>query len=118
MKVIKMSIDSFASQSNFYDVIHFPHGFSRAGVFTIQESEVLARCGYIINQLILGNLQPVNMDQMRIIAVAKGERSPSTMVEKTWCKYQVESNYRVVKYSAMSVSMGEQSNDYEEDSDF
>lgn len=82
-----MSIENFKSNCNFYDTIHFRHGFARAGIFTRREADMLSQCGYVIKQLERGDLVPQNADQKSMLNFLNGISEPSSEVEKAWSKY-------------------------------
>jgi uncharacterized protein YifE (UPF0438 family) len=98
-----MSTTSFSSECIFYDTIHYPHDFSRAGIFTKREAEILNKCGYIIKQLALGNIKPDNDDQKHMLGVIKGMTEAETDVEKAWLKYQSAINKGIVKGNSLPV---------------
>jgi len=97
-----MSLESFSSNCNFYDTIHFRHGFARAGVFTRRESDILSRCGYIIKQLENGSLTPENEDHKSMLNMLTGVSEPSNEVERAWAKYLIAINSRVMRFNSLS----------------
>lgn len=110
-----MSIESFLSGCDFYDVIHFRRGFDRAGVFTRAEADILRRCGYTIKRLGAGELVPQGSDQEAILKVLEGIAEPCSDVEKAWAKYLLAINCKVSKFSGLSNKWG--GVDYSEPSD-
>lgn len=97
-----MSIESFISDCNFYDAIHFRHGFARAGVFTRREADILTRCGFTIKQLESGNLKPENEDQESMLKMLSGVSEPANEVERAWSKYLVAINSRILRFNGLS----------------
>ncbi|RUO76601.1 hypothetical protein CWI84_11430 [Idiomarina tyrosinivorans] len=80
------------SKKTFNDIRNYPYGFSRSGDFSIRESEALMRHGALIMALVTGELAPTNAEEQSLLQVAKGEKAPETLVEKTWVKYQTRIN--------------------------
>ncbi len=109
-----MSYDSFISANRFYDSVHFPHGFHRAGIFTRSEAELLTNYGHLIKQLGEHRLLPQTPEHQRMLDVIEGAEAPETALEKTWMKYQ---NYihskRVFHHSGFS-SMSRDHSQYDE----
>ncbi len=72
----------------FMDPKNYPYGFSRSGDFSINEAKALAAYGNLISALLSGSIGSTCAEDEQLIAVAKGERQPSTAAEKAWLKYQ------------------------------
>ncbi|MBC3767041.1 DUF413 domain-containing protein [Neptunicella marina] len=72
----------------FTDYKHYPYGFSRAGDYSIKEAQALSKYGTLIGALLDGVVEPSNKEDANLLAVALGEREPSTPAEKAWVKYQ------------------------------
>lgn len=97
-----MAINSFLSDSDFYDVINFRHGFARSGMFTKSEAEILRRCGHAIKRLANGSVRPEDEVQESMLRVLDGVQEPSNEVEKAWVKYLLMINTKVPKFSGLS----------------
>lgn len=97
-----MSQEAFASKCMFYDSVNYPHGFARSGVFTKRESEILSSCGYVITQLLKGDMEPQNFTQKDFIKVVSGKRDAESEVEKAWMKYQNSTSNKRNKISSIS----------------
>ncbi len=112
-----MKIESFESGCLFYDAIHFPHGFNRAGVFTRTEAELLSRCGFVIKQLSDYSKEPQNEEQSRMLAVIHGEEQAESLIERTWIKYLDHiKNHRIMRFYGLSSSDNDQ--DYSDDANW
>ncbi|RUO73756.1 DUF413 domain-containing protein [Idiomarina seosinensis] len=97
----------------FNDFRHYPYGFSRSGDFSIRESDALTQYGCLIAALLRGDYQPVNSEDQALLAAARGEQAPVSVVEKAWAKYQarihrpkVASMYGKGKFADESFSSG------------
>jgi uncharacterized protein YifE (UPF0438 family) len=101
-----MSKDSFLSERTFYDAKHFPNGFAREGIFSIKESQILTECGYVINQLNTGQLEPQNADQERMLEFLQGTKEAEGDIEKTWQKYQNHLNKQYIAMRTMYIDGG------------
>lgn len=77
----------FKSEGFFYDDVNFPYGFDRSGVFNRTEAEILNTCGKTLKALADGTQPPMGEDQLRFVAVCKGEVEPVSTVEKAWIRY-------------------------------
>ncbi|MDX1452239.1 MAG: DUF413 domain-containing protein [Oleiphilaceae bacterium] len=98
-----MNLEHFESNCLFYDAIHFPHGFNRAGVFTRTEAEVLTRCGYVIKQLSDYSKEPESDEQKHMLAVIHGEAEAESFIERTWMKYIDHiQNRRLMRFYGLS----------------
>ncbi|GLQ31740.1 DUF413 domain-containing protein [Litoribrevibacter albus] len=101
-----MDKNSFLSGRTFYDVQHFPNGFSREGVFSIRESELLSDCGHTISQLNSGSVEPQNPDQEKMLEFLQGKRDPETDLERIWSKYQTHLNKQYIAMRTMYTETG------------
>lgn len=71
----------------FFDDAHFPRGFSRSGVFTVQESAILQEYGHTLKSLLEGKLHPENKEEEQLLTTFTQQLPPSTGIEKAWSKY-------------------------------
>lgn len=78
---------SFVSGKEFRDDKNFPHGFSRSGNFSRNESEVLAKGGIVANALLSGDQKPKSKAHKQFLAVCRGEKDAESLFEKLWLKY-------------------------------
>jgi len=78
---------SLVSGKAFRDDKNFPHGFSRSGNFSRNESDLLTRGGCCASSLVAGEIEPKGKAQKQLIAVCRGERDAETEFEKVWMKY-------------------------------
>ncbi|GMM90350.1 DUF413 domain-containing protein [Vibrio fortis] len=83
-----MSIqDIRQGKTRFYDNKHFSRGFSKSGDFTLVEDEILTFFGTTLLALENGELTPENQAEVDFLSVVKGQKEPTTKLEKTWVKY-------------------------------
>lgn len=59
----------------------------KVAIFGEDEIEILEKYGHWFKALISGELEPYTEKQKLFIEVAKGEREPISIEEKTWFKY-------------------------------
>jgi uncharacterized protein YifE (UPF0438 family) len=85
---------SFSSNRRFYDDKHFPRGFSRSGVFTLKEADLLERLGQVFKDLEEGSRQPSDDIEIRFVQVCKGEVEAQTPEEKVWLKFKQRTGRR------------------------
>lgn len=111
-----MSDNPFYSKSSFYDSINFPHGFARSGHFTKKEADLLTQSGYIIKQLVSGNIQPELPEHKAMLLVANGEKPVETIYERVWEKYMLLTQRKVTKYYALAGNVDQGSSDFSEQS--
>ncbi|QIA64849.1 DUF413 domain-containing protein [Vibrio astriarenae] len=74
-------------KTRFYDNTHFSRGFSKSGDFTLVEDEILTFFGTTLLALERGDLTPENQAEVDFLNVVKGQKEPTTKLEKTWAKY-------------------------------
>ncbi len=113
-----MCVDDFVSGHKFYDSKNYSVSFRRSGDFSINESDVLERCGYVITQLMEGKITAENASQERMLELFKGGREADTVVEKAWSKYLYAINHP--KYLTVLASTNrdvEEAYDSDSDSD-
>lgn len=82
-----MSVVGFISEGIFFDDKAFPYGFKKSGDFTIGESDMLTEYGLRLLALENG-AAPVSEQEREFIEMVKGEREPSTKLERAWVKYR------------------------------
>ncbi|PYE32392.1 hypothetical protein DFP83_106119 [Idiomarina fontislapidosi] len=78
----------FLLRKPFNDFRNYPYGFSRSGDFSIRESDALTQYGCLITALLQDELKPSCDEDISLLASARGEQAPVTVVEKAWAKYQ------------------------------
>lgn len=83
-----INIELRTGEKTFFDDLHFPRGFNRSGEFTINESKLLNDYGHTMKRLAEGVLEPINEAEKRFIRCVSGEQEPTTLAEKTWCRYK------------------------------
>ncbi|RDV26664.1 DUF413 domain-containing protein [Alteromonas aestuariivivens] len=76
----------------FVDRKHYPYGFARSGDFSISESKALTQYGSLIAALVDGELGPDNDVDQGYLESALGHRTPQSVEEKAWLKYQSRIN--------------------------
>lgn len=81
-------IHGFVKAHKFYDDVHFPHGFSRSGKFSIPESEMLSQVGRRLWDLEQGFAGAENQVEKNFIEMCKTGGEPQTKVERLWVKYK------------------------------
>lgn len=81
-------IHGFVQANKFYDDVHFPHGFSRSGKFSIQESEMLTQVGRRLWDLEQNFASPDNQVEENFVRVCKTESEAETKIERLWVKYK------------------------------
>ncbi|MBD1558677.1 DUF413 domain-containing protein [Vibrio sp. S9_S30] len=74
-------------KAHFYDNVHFSHGFSKSGDFTLAEDEILTFFGKTLLGLETRKLAPENQAESDFLDVVHGKKDPSTKIERTWMKY-------------------------------
>jgi uncharacterized protein YifE (UPF0438 family) len=79
--------DSFSATNRFFDPKNYPRGFSRHGDLTIKEADLLERYGNAFKELDEGKRNPVNEEEVKFVAVCRGECEAETELEKVWLKY-------------------------------
>lgn len=79
---------SLVSGSSFRDDKNFPHGFSRSGNFSRNESNLLTQGGRVAMMLASGEMLPSTDAQSQFLEVCRGERTPETEFERVWLKYK------------------------------
>ncbi len=79
---------SFKNDKPFFDTANYPHGFSRSGDFTINESKTLEAYGTFCLALENGEVKPCNDEQKSFVEVVKDKKAAETFIEKTWVKYR------------------------------
>ncbi|MFM2486900.1 DUF413 domain-containing protein [Celerinatantimonas yamalensis] len=85
---------SFATNRRFFDDKHFPRGFSRSGVFTIKEAQVLESFGFAFKELDEQLRQPSDTVEQRFVAVCRGEQAAESAEEKAWLKFKQRTGRR------------------------
>jgi uncharacterized protein YifE (UPF0438 family) len=85
--VLNMNSESLLKRM-FSDPKHYPYGFSRSGDFSIAESKALSQYGCLIAALVDGHISPSNDEEIGFIDSALGRKSPDTVAERAWLKYQ------------------------------
>ncbi|MFM2481270.1 DUF413 domain-containing protein [Celerinatantimonas sp. YJH-8] len=85
---------SFATNRRFYDDKHFPRGFSRSGIFTIKESELLEAYGHAFKELDEQLREPGDETEQHFVAVCRGEQTAVTLEEKAWLKFKQRTGRR------------------------
>lgn len=73
----------------FFDDAHFPQGFNRSGVFTVQESALLQEYGHTLKTLVEGKLEPQNDEEKQLVNTFHNGLEPSSKIEKVWNKYLI-----------------------------
>jgi uncharacterized protein YifE (UPF0438 family) len=78
----------FVSSYTFYDDKNFPYGFSRSGIFSIAEAELLSQVGSRLFSLEQGIATAENQVEDNFVKVCQGEHEATTRVELLWQKYK------------------------------
>lgn len=71
----------------FFDDINFPRGFSRCGIFTVQESAILQEYGHTLKSLLEGKIKAENEEEKQFVNTFNDATEPTTNIEKAWAKY-------------------------------
>ena len=79
---------SFATNRRFSDDKHFPRGFSRSGIFTIKEAQVIEQYGCAFKELDEQLREPKDDTETRFVAVCRGEAKAQSLEEKVWLKFK------------------------------
>lgn len=82
-------------KTKFYDSANFPHGFSRSGLFTIKEAEVLETYGRTLKALSDGVEKPSDDDETQFINEITEQTSAQSTFTKVWKKYLTRTNTKV-----------------------
>ena len=83
-----MDIRGFEAGCQFYDVKHFPVGFSRSGDFTLQQAELLQSYGHTLVEIESGEKKAKNREQKHFLSVCQGKKIAESSLERTWLKYK------------------------------
>jgi len=78
---------SLISGKAFRDDKNFPHGFSRSGNFSRNESELLTSGGACAFALANAKQEAETAAQKHLLAVCRGEVDAESEFEKVWLKY-------------------------------
>jgi uncharacterized protein YifE (UPF0438 family) len=97
-------IISFDSPEGLFYDKHFPRGFSKHGVFTIHEAELLHNHGRAMFNIANHIRLPKNAEEKRFLSVCQLEEQPQTAFEKVWIKYQEAIGAKLVFFSLSSSS--------------
>lgn len=71
----------------FYDDKNFARGFSRSGLFTVQESTKLEQYGHTLKLLLEKQIAPENEEEKQFVTRFETGALPETEIEKIWAKY-------------------------------
>ncbi len=71
---------SLVSGSSFRDDKNSPHGFSRSGSFSRNESDLLMKGGRVAIALTNGEIVPSTDAQSQFLEVCRGERAPQNRI--------------------------------------
>ena len=104
------------SNGKFYDDKHFPRGFNRSGVFTINEATILENYGRTMSGLQNGTLTPIDDSESQFLAEIRGEREALSEQGKCWRKYLTQTGNKVRSYT-LCVSQRKASGAYDEEND-
>jgi hypothetical protein len=88
----------------FYDDTNYPRGFSKHGVFTINEASALHEYGRVLKKLALGELVAESDAEKHFVKVCQLKAKPKTYLEKLWLKYQHSIGARAVFFTLFSSS--------------
>lgn len=103
-----MSQTDFASSRVFFDRKHFPRGFSRSGLFSRKEAELLERHGFAFQELANGTREASTAAEKAFMSMVRGERAAETDHEKAWSKYVHHTTNRRISYTTgMAFAMSE-----------
>ncbi len=75
------------STARFFDRKNFPHGFSRSGVFTLAESDLLENYGRAMQALSDGSQSPQDESDLQFVKEVSGDLPPQSAEAKVWLKY-------------------------------
>ncbi len=82
-----MSTVNFVSGIKYYDDKYFPYHFSKSGNFSLEESEILTNCGYIMSMLKSGEMKPESEEHEHFLSVINGKHKPLYRHEFIYLKY-------------------------------
>ncbi|WP_375749980.1 DUF413 domain-containing protein [Vibrio sp. HN007] len=81
-------------QHNFEDVVNFPEGFVKSGLFSDAEEEILVYWGETMHGLDIGELFPENQEEEHFVRVLDNPKLANSSFEKIWLKYRkIANNY-------------------------
>lgn len=72
---------------SFRDDKNFPHGFSRSGNFSRNESELLTSGGACATALVNAKQEAKTPAQKHLLSVCRGELDAESEFERVWLKY-------------------------------
>ena len=78
-------IHGFIQTERFYDDVHFPHGFSKSGDFTIADAELLSCIGQRLLMLEQGTAIPENKVEEQFIFLCARTKGVWKRSEATRC---------------------------------
>lgn len=81
-------IHGFISTEAFYDDVHFPHGFSKSGDFSIAESELLTQVGKRLFMLEQSLCTAENQIEKQFVKMCVTQFEGQSKVEVLWQKYK------------------------------
>ena len=91
MKDTNLDRNTFFTRQ-FSDSTNYPYGFSRSGDFSISESKALSDYGLFICALIDGSYIAETQEDKDLLAAAMGKKTPESVAERAWDKYQKRIN--------------------------
>ena len=96
--------DAFFSEQKFTAREHFPHGISRSGDFSLNQTKLLEQHGYAYQELHNGSRQPINDEEFEFVEMCKGNKEASTPHELVWQRFlsRTKSRIKVSSFSSPS----------------
>ena len=114
-----MSLNSFSTNTKFYDDKNFPYGFQRSGYFTITESDCLIKCGHKMNQLAEKTVAAQSKEEKHFLKVLEGKEEPENEAERAYIKYRkILAEKEAFVRSVTKVDDDGDSSDDDSDNDF
>ncbi|PSW05506.1 DUF413 domain-containing protein [Photobacterium lipolyticum] len=104
------------NSGKFYDDKHFPHGFNRSGIFTINEAALLENYGRTMQALQDGIFAPGEESEHQFLAEINGQQAVMSDFGRCWIKYSTQISQKVRRYT-LCASQRVQKGMHEEDDD-
>ncbi|MFC1502980.1 DUF413 domain-containing protein [Pseudomonadota bacterium] len=87
------------NSGKFYDHKHFPYGFNRSGVFTINEAALLENYGRTMQALQEGTFTPAEESEHQFLAEINGQQDAMSDFGRCWIKYLNQISQKVRRYT-------------------
>ncbi|WP_331435669.1 DUF413 domain-containing protein [Photobacterium gaetbulicola] len=115
LRKLRSEAYSMRSVGKFYDDKNFPRGFSRSGVFTVSEAQLLENYGRTMRGLADGSLIPETDNEQDFLSEITGSKDIQSSYAKCWAKYVNKTTNKVRSYTLCVSQRKQSNNDYEDE---